>query len=242
MVNQIALTYALRGELAQRGATQVDGTTVYDPEEPVYFYGISQGHILGGTYLALAPHVERGVLSVGGGGLSRMMFRALPFLPFLYVVASTVPDPLDQQKWTAMSQSVFDRIDPITYAPWVHDGGPQPRPARRTVLLQVGIGDASVPNLTAHLHARALGIHHLTPAPRALFGLPEATTPHAGSAIAEWDYGIDPLPGVLADFPESGNEVHEAVRREPTALEQIDLFLRPDGAIVHTCDGPCDPD
>ncbi len=61
MVNQIALSYAAGTTLTQEPLLQVGGRPAYDAEH-VYFYGISQGHILGGTYLALAPLVERGVL------------------------------------------------------------------------------------------------------------------------------------------------------------------------------------
>ena len=240
MINQIAVPYALRGGLAQAAETHVDDRMVYDPEQ-VYFYGISQGHILGGTYLALAPDVDRGILSVGGAGLSGMMFRALPFAAFLYVIGRTLPDALDQQKWVAMSQTVFDRIDPVTYAPWVLRGGPEPSPTRR-VLMHIGIGDTSVPNIAAHVHANALGLSSMSPAPRAIWGLPLAQAPFDGSAIVEFDYGIDPLPDLEADFPDSSNHVHEDVRRSTPGIEQVDRFLRPGGVIEQTCDGPCDPD
>jgi hypothetical protein len=36
--------------------------------------------------------------------------------------------------------------------------------------------------------------------------------------------------------------VHEGIRRLDAAQEQIDLFLRPDGRVMATCDGACDPD
>jgi hypothetical protein len=239
MINQIAVPYAVRG-LYGRPETQREGRDLYDPDD-IYFYGISQGHILGGTYVALAPDIDRAVLGVGGAGLSRMMFRALPFAAFLYVVGVELPDPLDQQKWAAMSQTVFDRIDPVTYAPWVRSGGPAPTRERR-VLMQIGIGDASVPNLAAHFHARSLGLALVGEPARAVWGLERRAAPDTGSGIVEFDFGVDPLPDLIADFPESSNPVHEEVRRSAAGIAQIGAFLRADGAITQTCLGPCDPD
>lgn len=241
MVNQLSVPYAIRGGLAQLDEAKVEDRLVFDPSE-VYFYGISQGHILGGTYLALAPDISRGALGVGGGGLSRMMFRALPFQPFLFVIGVAVPDALDQQKWAAMSQTVFDRIDPITYAPWVLRGGPEPRPEERRVLMHVGVGDASVPNLAAHFHARALGLDLVGDAARPLWGMEQLPTPHPGSGLVEFDYGVDPLPDLIADFPEQANDVHESVRRNPASMDQLDGFFAPDSAIEQVCEMACDPD
>jgi hypothetical protein len=108
--------------------------------------------------------------------------------------------------------------------------------------MQIGIGDAAVPNLASHLHARALGLSYLQPAPRVIAGLAMADAPFDGSAIVEFDFGVDPLPGIEAIPPTSDNEVHEGVRRLEVAKEQLDRFLQPGGSIEHTCDGVCDPE
>jgi hypothetical protein len=206
-----------------------------------YFYGISMGHILGGTYFAMSPTIERAVLGVGGADWSLMMFRARPFVAFLAFVALAVPDKLDQQKFAALAQSELDRIDPLVYAPLIGeplDGAPK----QRRVLMQIGIGDAAVPNLASHLHARALGLSLLTPSPRAIALLPTATAPFDGSAMVEFDFGIKPLPDAKAIPPVDDTKAHEAVRRLAAAKEQLDRFLRPDGKIEATCQGPCDPE
>jgi len=41
---------------------------------------------------------------------------------------------------------------------------------------------------------------------------------------------------------EKGNLVHDSVRKLDAAIAQIDAFLRPDGKVVHTCSGVCDPE
>ena len=242
MANFIAVAHVARTTLAEVSELDVGPAPLYGPD-PLYYYGISQGGIAGGTYLGLSPHIDRGALSVGGSNLSLMMFRAQPFLAFLVFVGVRLPDPLDQQKFVTLSQSTFDRIDPLTYAPLVIDDPPNGGPDTRRLLLQIGIGDAQVPNLASHLHARALGptLLHLTPAPRPLAGL-EPTAGPPDSAIVEFDFGIDPLPGETALPPTSDTEAHEGVRRLDAANEQLHRFFQPDGLVEHTCDGPCDPE
>jgi hypothetical protein len=240
MANFMYVAAAARGPLALLPELQVAAGPAYDPSA-LYFYGISLGHILGGTYVALAPEVERAVLGVGGANFSLMLFRARPFAGFLTLIQIVVPDALAQQKLGAMLQASFDRIDPVTYAPRVLGDTLPGSPQSRRILLQIGIGDAAVPNIAAHLHARALGIDQLAPAPRAL----PVISPRDGpldSALVEFDFGISPWPDRIAVPPILDNQVHEGVRRLTAAKQQLDLFFRSDGKVEATCDGVCDPE
>ncbi|WNZ61183.1 hypothetical protein QEG98_35610 [Myxococcus sp. MxC21-1] len=239
MVNQLAVTYAARTTLAELAELQDDGVRVFDPEQ-TYFYGISQGHILGGTYVALSPHVSRAVFSVGGADFSLMMFRARPFGMFLDAIAQTVPDALDQQKFAALTQTSFDRIDPLTYAPHVLGDLFPGAPVSRRVLVQYGLGDAQVPNVATELHARAMGLTQQLPATWRVPMLPAEEGAVEGSALVQFDFGLPPpLPGTVADLPAADNAVHEGVRRDDDGREQVDRFLRPDGQVEVTCDGIC---
>ena len=127
-----------------------------------------------------------------------------------------------------------------------------------TVLLQVAYGDHQVANITAETEARTIGARGFTPplefdryAPYVdpFWGIP---TLHGkswkGSAITLFDtgpadqvtseghHGTDPPPA--ADLPNrSGDDPHEAPRRAACGQEQKDLFMRPDGFAVATCDG-----
>lgn len=239
MVNQLAVTYAARTTLGALTELQDDGVRVFDPEQ-TYFYGISQGHILGGTYVALSPHVSRAVFSVGGADFSLMMFRARPFGMFLDAIAQTVPDALDQQKFAALTQTSFDRIDPLTYAPHVLGDLYPGAPASRRVLVQYGLGDAQVPNVATELHARAMGLTQQLPATWRVPMLPAEEGTVEGSALVQFDFGLpSPLPGTVADLPAADNAVHEGVRRDDDGREQVDRFLRPNGQVEVTCDGIC---
>ncbi|XXF81139.1 hypothetical protein P2318_15650 [Myxococcaceae bacterium GXIMD 01537] len=239
MVNQLAVTFAARTTLKEVPELKDAGVLVYDPEQ-TYFYGISQGHILGGTYLALSPHISRGVLGVGGADFSLMMFRARPFGLFLNSITQSVPDALDQQKFAALLQTGFDRIDPLTYAPHV-TGKPYPgSPASRSVLVQYGLGDTQVPGVATELHARALGLTQQLPATREVPALTRQTGDVAGSALVQFDFRLpEPLPGTVANLPQEDNAVHEGVRRTPAGRDQVDRFLRPDGKTEAVCGGVC---
>lgn len=230
MANFMSVAHVAQHGLLDLPELAIGPAPMYDASR-LYFYGISQGGILGGSYLGLSPAVDRGVLGVGGCDFSFMMFRARPFLAFLAVISFGTPDYLDQQKFALLSQTTFDRIDPLTYAPRVDV----------PVLLQIGLGDDQVPNLASHLHARALGAELIAPAARPIAGLEESAGP-SERALVEFDFGIDPLPGELAVPPTTENEAHEGVRRLAAAKEQLDRFFRPGGMIEHTCDGVCDPE
>jgi hypothetical protein len=241
MANTVAAAYAARGPLLEQLDLGIGPDPLYDAGQ-VYYLGHSQGHISGGLYVPMAPHVERAVLTVGGAGITFMMFRSRSFATFLGFIELYFPDALDQQKYTAMTQTTFDRIDPITYAPFVTAGTYPGSPSQRRVLMHLGIGDTQVPNLATRLHARAMGLSLLQPAAREVPLLAPADSPCDGSALVEFDFGVDPEPGIYAQPPEEGNEVHDGVRRLEVSGRQIDLFLREDGDIQHTCDGVCDPE
>lgn len=245
MANQIAVTYALKTTLAELDQLHVDGALVYDPDA-IYYYGISQGGILGGTYMALTPHVSRGVFSVGACSFPFMMMRSANFVQFLGLIEMVMPDFLDQQKFVALTPTIFERVDPITYAPFVILDPLPGSPTERFILSQIGIGDAQVPNVASHVEARALGLSHLLPAPRDIADLPASSGP-LDSALVEFDFHLTgEIPGTYASPPLTSvaeeSPVHEGVRRLAAAQDMIDHFFWPDGQIVNTCDGACDPE
>jgi hypothetical protein len=240
MANQIAVALAAEQTLAALPALQKGEKPLYDPAH-VYFYGISQGHILGSVYAALSPRVDRVVLGVGGAGFSLIATRAAPFQSLLTLIDVATTKPQQSTRAMLTAQTVFDRIDPITWAPELLAPTETVGPKSRKVLMQVGISDTQVPNVASHVHARTLGLALLQPAPRPVFGLTPATAPYDGSALQEFDFGIA-APDLIGQPNTEINKVHEAVRRLQASIAQIDAFLRPDGKIVAPCDSVCDPE
>jgi hypothetical protein len=239
MANQLAVAALAKGPLAQAAELQIGGEPAYDASH-LYFDGNSLGHILGGTYLALSPDIERAKLGVGGANFSLMLFRARPFAVFLELLGDHVPDPLDQQKFGIFAQSSFDRMDPGSFMDLVSDAPLPGNPPTRHVLLHAGIDDASVTLLAAAYHARGLGLPLLEPAPAEVAGLESASYP-ADDGFVLFDFGLD-LDLVDTATPPDGDTItHDAVRNAAEAKEQVSAFLREGGTIEQTCDGACDP-
>lgn len=240
MVNFIALAAAAEAIAALPELEAPDGTSLVDPSE-VYFWGNSQGHILGGVYTALSPHVRRSVLGVGGANFSMIMFRSRAFLALRAIIDLNIEGPIESQIFALLLQHWLDRIDPIHYARFVRDE-PLEGAAPKQVLMHTGPGDDAVTSLAAELHARTIGIPLLTPSPFTPPLLETASAP-VPSALVELDYReeyeLEPLPTAE---PPGANGIHEAIRRNPRVQAQVDAFLRPDGVVTQTCEGPCDPE
>jgi hypothetical protein len=239
MVNWIVLQAALEGPMREMEAMKrPNGDVVYDASHPA-FLGISLGHILGGVLAAVHPSLERVILHVGGAGFSHVMMRSRSFRPFLTLLEDALPDPLDQQKFVALTATQMDRIDPGTYAPFVFKE-PLEGNRQRRLLLQIGLGDVQVPNLGAFFHARALELPILEPVPHQVYGLTPASAPIDGSALALYDFGIDLSVYAKADPPDRENVVHDGLRTTRAAISQLSTFFR-EGRVINPCDGTCDP-
>ncbi len=223
--------------LAELPALRDEAGPLFDPSA-TYFWGNSQGHILGGTFTALDPTIERAVLSVGGANFSLIMFRSLAFVALRLLIDINVPDDVDRQKFSLLLQSWLDRIDPLSYAELARRAPLDDNPDKN-FLLHTGPGDDAVTFLAAELHARELGIPLLEPSPFEVPLLPRTSAP-ADSALVELAYGEEIL--VPAEAPNAGNPIHEAIRRNPKVQAQVDAFLREGGRVLQTCEGPCDPE
>ena len=249
MMNFMALSYALKTTIKELDELKRFDTTLYDDSE-VYYYGISQGQILGGTFLALSPHIKRAVFSVGGAPFSFMMSRSSNFVTFFLLIDAAFKSKHAVQKFITLSQHSFDRIDPSTYAENILKSPLPDAPAERKVLVQFGLWDHSVPSLSSMNHVRMMGVPLLTPSPMGIPGLEEVTAPVDGSATTMVDYELEDPTGIYAMQPtmaqsehvEKVLNVHESVRKNPKIKQQIDAFLRPGGLIEHTCEGPCNPE
>ncbi len=239
MANQLALTWAARNGLWKL-VTPHHGGVPLDVGSDVYFYGLSQGHILGGTQVALNPWIDKATLGVGGASFGLMMSRAAPFATFLALLTSLTGNAQDATRLSLLMTGPLERIDPGTYGPHLRTDTYPGSPAKRQVLLQCGLSDTQVPNIASHLHARILGVPLLSPAPRTVWGLPNVQGP-VPDALVEFDFG-KPALDATGPAPDNGNPVHDAQRYLPASLEQIDRFFRPTGVVEATCAGPCDPE
>src|SRR5262249_43169162 len=84
-LHQAVLNFILLGRLftapdgfVSHPAFQLDGQPLIDRSE-LFYYGISQGGISGGFYMAMTPDTRRGVLGVGAANFSLLLQRSIEF-------------------------------------------------------------------------------------------------------------------------------------------------------------------
>ncbi|MCB9706810.1 MAG: hypothetical protein H6711_33505 [Myxococcales bacterium] len=230
---KIAALRMVRGHLAEDAALTVDGVSLVDPEH-VSYYGNSQGGILGGAYLALSPDLHRGVLGVGGTPYALLLPRSADFSAFFSLFKMSYDDQREILLLLVALQTLWD---PGEAAGWIHAmKDPGPGIPDKEVLLQVGIGDAQVTTLGAHVMARGYGASTVAPETRPLFGIDEAAPGFTGNGLVEWlytDVPPEPLPNIP---PDKDFDPHECPRREAAAQHQLADFLR-DGVVNQYCEG-----
>lgn len=243
VLNAMGLMRSFSGSCAALSELAVpldDGSTAapYDAAHPM-FYGNSLGGILGGTFAGLATDTDRFALGVAGGNWTLLITRSDAWRSFDPLIAASFPDALTRDLLILMTASLWDPIDAANYAPhWLAD--PLPGTPIKHVMVQIGIGDVAVSNATSLYVARSAGLPLMTPSVIDPYGLATIAGP-ADSALTVYALpGIDPIaPG---PHDPGMSETHNGVRTLPAALLQLDAFLRPDGEVIHSCDGACDPD
>lgn len=238
-VEQALAARLMTGGLAEHALLTHDateeGTPLADPDR-LYYYGNSQGAILGGGYVALSTDLERAVLGVGGAPYSLLLPRSHDFDTYDAILEAYYEDDVDITLMIALMQMLWD---PGESAGWIRHLTETPvdeATPLKTVLLHAGIGDAQVPTLGAHVMARAYGASLVEPATREVWGLEERTPPFDGSALVEFDYGVEE-PTAVEPSPDE-TDTHEDPRREEAAQDQIRAFFE-EGEVQHFCDGTC---
>lgn len=227
IVDFIALEQLARTKLAAEVFVGNGGQSLVDPAR-TWFYGISQGHILGTTFFSWDPYLTRAALHVGGANWGVLFERSTNWVTFKLILDGAYPGPIHHVIVQQVMQMAFDPTDPV-HVP--------PDPAKQ-YLLHMSVGDPSVTNLASMLQARTMGLPVLGPALFVPFGLEEQTGP-LDDAFVIWTEEPSPLPPESNIVNDQSNEAHDQLRRRAAVVEQIGTFFET-GQIVHTCgDVPC---
>jgi hypothetical protein len=217
----IALTRVARTTMVSAPEFQ-DGGQLLDPER-VFYYGNSQGGIFGGTFMALDPVVQRGVLGVGAANYSIFLERSASWPLYQVTMKGAYAVAMDRQLLVHLLQWGWDTGgDPVTGLPLL---------SQKQILMQAGIGDALVNNLGTDFQARTVGIPVLQPSTYEPYGV-EARPGPLTSGL-NYFKGNAP-PGPTGNMPASDNEMHELIRRTRAANDQMKIFFET-GEIVQTC-------
>jgi hypothetical protein len=234
VVNHVALVRAMRTTLAQQLFVE-GGKSLVDPAR-VYYYGLSQGGILGTTVMAYEPTVTRGVLGVAAANYSTLLERSTDWALYRSVLAAAYPDPLDITMVVGLFQMRWDKVEGSGVAGGVLAGAATGVPAKQ-ILVQIALGDEQVANLGSYWLARSMALPILGPTPTTPWGLSVRPSPLAGgSAMVIMDGGAPPPP--VANLPPPDLGMHNLTRRQPATRRQIKQFFAT-GAIVNECAGAC---
>jgi len=146
---------------------------------PVYLSGHSLGGIIAAGAAALSPDIQAVNISAGGGSLPTNLFmRSQIFGSFIDMLAPEGTSPVDVRRFMPVLQVLTERGDPVNLARQITGPG---EACRLPVLQQEVLDDAFVPNTSNEALARSLGLDHLSPVLRPVFGLAAIAEPASGN-------------------------------------------------------------
>src|SRR4051794_1092506 len=264
VLNTLFLSRLMRTDdgFASDPAFQTNGQSLLDTSNG-YYYGNSQGGIMGGITTAVAPDFTHAVLGVTGldyGGL--LLQRSTDFSAYSQILYGNVggggyPDTSIHPLLLDLMQQLWDRGEPDGYATRM-TSDPLPRTPEHQVLMQTAYGDFPVSQYAAAVEARTIGAKGHQPTldipPRGqdknlFYRVPDIPRyPYDGSAWVIWDSGAGHPPGppitntapIESDPPPINQDPDEDPRHTPEARTQISDFLKPGGKVVDVCNGdPC---
>lgn len=231
MMNHVALSQIARGPMASGLFTQ-DGTSatpsIIDPSK-VYYYGISQGGIMGTTVCAIDPLIKRCVVQVGAINYSLLLERSRDWPQYRTTLTGAYPNNFDTALLVSLMQQEWDRTEPTSVADVIVDGGFGGEP--KQVFMQIAVADDEVTNLGSDYQARTMGIPVITPSPYVPYGL-ESTSAPASSGMIIYDFGKGPIPDGN-EAPED-NDVHSNIRNKGATTTMMKRFYET-GEIVQAC-------
>ncbi len=232
IVDFIALEQLARSKLAAEMFTDGNASIV-DPAK-TYFYGISQGSILGTTFMAWDPHLTRAALHVGGGNWGVLFERSTNWVTFKLILSGAYPGPLNAVIIQQVMQMGFDPTDPVHVARRLLDNRLPGTPVKQ-YLVHESVGDAQVSNLASELQARTIGLPLLGPALYVPYGLTEVTGPQQNAFVIMSEEPT-PLPPDSNLTNDQANSAHGDLRRRAAVVDQLEQFFAT-GEIVHQCGG-----
>jgi hypothetical protein len=230
MMNHVALVQIARGPMKDSLFAKQGGGSLIDPER-VYYYGISQGGIMGTTICAIDPVIRRCVVQVGAINYSMLLERSRDWPRYRTTLIGAYEDPLLVALMLNLMQQEWDRTEPTAVADGVTTSGfPQTPP--KQLFMQIAIGDDEVPNIGSEYQARTMGVPLIMPSPIMPFGLTPTTAP-AQNGILFYDFGV------AATIPDTNeappdNDVHSQIRNKKYTGLMMKHFYET-GEIVNLC-------
>lgn len=238
MLNQLLATRMAIGGLSDDPMVIFGEQSAIDTSE-AYYYGSSQGGIFGATYMALATDVHRGVLGAPGQSYNLLLQRSRNYQTFEVFLQMNF-DGFEIQMVLGLLQMLWDRMAPTGYSRHIREGHTLPNTPGHEVMMIAALGDHQVTTLGAHVMARAIGLPLVRDTVREVYGLEVVDSPHEGSGIIEFDFGLPPEP--IVNVPHlDGRDPHDSMKGLGVFPGLLRRFLY-DGMVDNICEGPCTPE
>jgi len=235
MVIQNTLTRTMLGKCGLEDALRrADGGPSIDPETR-YFIGVSQGSILGGTFLTQSPDIDRGSLIVGGAAFGFMIERSIHFNSYEGLLTPSYGSRLVAAELMAFSQHVWDMGESAAYLGAARDGLWDAGPKKYLYL--IAENDSQVPNLASDLAVRMTDMPVLADSSYIPWGATVIDGPTTESAFISFDMGDRATPRGN-DSPDEDDGGHNTAAMTEEGVRMIVDFLET-GEIASPCDGPC---
>lgn len=232
-VNSLVVARSFRGVCAELPELQIDGRPAYDPDQ-MYYYGISQGGLMGTTIAGLTTDIERFVLQVGAMAYSVLMRRSTDFDKFERFYVLWYPDMVDRDWFIVSTQSAWDYTDPATYVGHLVDDALPDTPLKR-ILYQTSRYDTEVANVQADAAMRTAGIPWFRSSSYEPWNMgPGTDGPEDSGYIIYHLDDVEPIPIGSQPF-RADNNAHSDLRYMAPMREQLDRFMQPDGRVHDTC-------
>jgi hypothetical protein len=196
-----------------------------------YYYGISQGGIMGTTVCGIDPVIEKCVVQVGAINYSMMLERSRDWPTYRTTLIGAYPDALDTSLIISLMQWEWDRTEPTVVADIINGQG-VPGTPKKQILMQMAIADDEVPNIASEYQARTMGIPVMMPSPYAPQLMQQVTQP-VSSALVIYDFGLGNTIPLTNEAP-ADNDVHSNIRNKQATMDMMKRFYD-NGEIVQMC-------
>jgi hypothetical protein len=233
MVNMMTLAQLLRGKLATELLVDGQSRSIVATDKQ-YFLGISLGHVLGATFFAYDPFIERAVLHVGAANWAMMFERSSNWATYGVPLKSSYDDLLDAVIMEQVLQMALEGVDGSTVVGMTLPGTPT-----KHILMQTSLDDTQVPNLASHFHARSLGLTLLDGSVTVPYGFESRQATSAQDAWLIIDEKPTPKPPTTNEVFGYTNDAHEHARRRAAVHAQMRQFWST-GTATNPCTGKCD--
>ncbi|HUS27792.1 MAG TPA: hypothetical protein VMZ53_04770 [Kofleriaceae bacterium] len=235
MMNHIALVQIAKGPMAAAGSglfRKNGDQPLIDPDK-FYYYGISQGGIMGTTICGIDPVIKKCVVQVNGINYSMLLERSADWPQYAVILQGGYGNPLVTALMINLMQNEWDRTEPVAVADVLTTTGFPNTPAKQ-VFMQFGIADDQVPNVGSELQMRTMGIPLITPTPFHIYGVEEKTSAPSGAVM--YDFGLSgTIP--LTNTPPPRNDVHSNIRNKKATTDMMKTFYET-GVITNVCTAP----